>query len=31
MSVQNLKQKFKSYKGGPKISKLGHVTQDTPT
>jgi len=22
---------FKSYKGGPKISKFGHVTQATPT
>ena len=35
MSVPNLKQisiySFQSYKGGPKISKFGHVTQVTPT
>jgi len=33
MSMPNLKRiaLFKSYKGGPKISKLGHVTHTTPT
>jgi len=33
IAVPNLKHlhSFKSYKGGPKFSKIGHVTQATPT